>query len=84
MNVQQIIPLGIVFVVIAIVLAFGSQILDDLQDQQTTSSYAYNVTGKGLESLQTFSNWLPTMALVIVASVIIGILVTYLWVRRAA
>jgi hypothetical protein len=44
---------------------------------------AYNATGSGLESLGTFSGWLPTVALIIIASVIIGIIVVYLAGKRA-
>lgn len=34
----------------------------------------YNVTGEGLQSLGELSSWLPTIALVIAAAVVIGVL----------
>ena len=50
----------------------------------TTTSVAYNASGNGLESLGTFSGWLPTVALIIIASVIIGIIVVYLAGKQRA
>jgi len=38
---------------------------------------AFNATEKGLEGLAEFADWLPTLALIIVAAVIIGIIVRY-------
>jgi len=59
--------IAITFVVLAIVLSFGATILDDLQDAQTS----------GLESIEEFADWLPTLALIVVAAIIIGIIVRY-------
>lgn len=41
------------------------------------SGTAVNATVDGLEGLEEFSSWLPTLALIIVAAVIIGIIVAY-------
>ena len=38
---------------------------------------AYNATKGGLEGLNEFADWLPTLALIIIAAVIIGIIVRY-------
>lgn len=38
---------------------------------------AYNATESGLEGLEEFADWLPTLALIIIAAVIIGIIVRY-------
>ena len=69
--------LAITFVVVTIVISFGATILDDIQDDQTENDSDYNATGKGLEALVTFADWLPTLALIVVAAVIIGIIVRY-------
>jgi len=69
--------LAIVFVVLTIILSFGATILDDIQDDQTDNDADWNASGKGLESLNTFADWLPTLALIVVAAVIIGIIVRY-------
>ena len=78
MSIQSLVPLGVAFVVIAFVIAMGSEILQDLYDDQTANSYARNATGEGLESLEELGSWLPTLALVVIAAIIIGVLVTYL------
>jgi hypothetical protein len=46
------------------------------------SSYAYNNTQAGLSSIQILGNWLPTLAIVIVASIIIGTIMIYLYRRN--
>jgi type II secretory pathway component PulF len=82
-TVGALMPLAITFVVIAIAIGLGATVLADIQATQTADTVAYNATGSGLESLGTFSGWLPTVALIIIASVIIGIIVVYLAGKRA-
>lgn len=77
-TIQELAPIAIMFVVIAFVVSMGADILTDLQDNQEDDGYAYNVTGQGLESMETFGDWLPTLALVVIAAIIIGVLVYYL------
>lgn len=77
-QIGDILPLAITFVVIAVAIALGADVLDDIQATQTSGSVAYNTSGYGLTSLNTFGKWLPTLALVIVIAVIIGILIVYL------
>ena len=74
----DLVPIGITFVVVAIALSFGATILTNLSATQSAGSVAANSTTNGLLSLQTFTSWLPSLALVIVAAIVIGILVTYL------
>jgi len=158
-DIKTLAGIGVTFVVIAIILSFGSTILSDLKDDQLTSNNAetkvvvnstktianattytfetfrdcslsgviatnattfrlwdagnYTVSGckvtwigengdlntnhninwsytatfypatsvnatyNGLEGLEEFSSWLPTLALIIVAAIIIGIIVAY-------
>jgi len=77
-DVKALAGLAVVFVVIAIILSFGSTILDSLQDNYSDdNSTAYNATQDGLESLGEFSSWLPTLALIIIAAVIIGVIIRY-------
>jgi len=65
------------FVVVAVVISMGGEILEALRTEQTAQSYAYNITGEALEGAETFGDWLPTIAVVIAAAVVIGIIVTY-------
>lgn len=67
-------PVAIAFVFIAVVVAVGANILTDIQADQTSASYAYNASGFGLESLDTVGSWLPTIALVVAAAIVIGVL----------
>lgn len=60
-------------VVIAITVGMGASILSTLQTSQGNSTQiAYNVSGFGLTSLNTLGQWLPTIALVVAAVVVLG------------
>ena len=74
---SQLAGIAVTFVVLAIVLSFGATILGNLQDDQTSGEVDYNATQHGLESMEEFSSWLPTLAIIIVAAIIIGIVVRY-------
>lgn len=76
---------AIALVVAAIVIAIGSEVLSDVQDKLTgASTYTcgsngtagYNATCGGLEGTETFGDWLDTVALILVAAVVIGIIAT--------
>ena len=77
-TVQNLGALALAVVVVAIIVSMGGEILSQLQETQTSGTYAYNVTGKGLEGMETFGNWIPLIALIVVAAVVIGIIVRYL------
>lgn len=77
-SVNQLGALGLVVVVAAIILGMGAEILAELQEQQTANSSAYNITSQGLAGLAVFGNWIPLIALVLVASIVIGVIVRYL------
>ena len=77
-QIGDILPLSITFVILAIALALGADVLDDIQGTQTVNSTAYNASGYGLSALNTFAKWMPTLALVIIIAVIIGVLIVYL------
>lgn len=68
--------LAIIFVVVTIIIAFGAQILGEFDFDAGT--YEANVTTSGLSALGTFGDWLPTLALVVIAAIIIGVVVMYL------
>ena len=75
MELTHLSTLGVVFVVIAITLSMGAYILDQISSTGNfeTGSVAYNSTVKGGEAIQTIVNFLPIVALVVVAAVVIGI-----------
>lgn len=77
-QVGDMLPLGITIVVLGIALSLGLTVLTDFQDSQTADSSAYNGTGDAIEGLTEFTSYLPTISLVVVVAVIIGIVVKYL------
>lgn len=76
-QVGDLLPLALTFVVVAVAIGIGAAVLQDVRDSDsiTANSAAYNATQSGLDSMETFGDWLPTLALVVVAAVIIGVLI---------
>jgi lipoprotein signal peptidase len=89
MNLQDLAPLAIAFVFVAIVLGIGADVLTSIQSGQgyttvgntgcnstshSACGIAFNATGNGLSSVDELSGWLPTIALVVAAAVVIGVL----------
>ncbi len=64
----------ILLVVIAVVIGVGATVLDKVQETQTANTSAFNATSDGLSGLTTFSSFQPTMAVIVVAVIIIGLL----------
>jgi len=77
MQLSQFSTYVLAFVIIAVIIGIGGTILTEIQSTQTTSSIPYNATESGLEGVETFGNWLPTIAVIIAAAVVIGIIVNY-------
>ena len=84
--------LALGFVLVAIIIAIGGTILVQTQQTQcsagvwnatinncnpTQTSIASNATGYGLVGITSMSQWLPTIAVIIAAAVVIGIIVRY-------
>jgi NADH:ubiquinone oxidoreductase subunit 6 (subunit J) len=67
------------FVVIVIVIVIGVELVSDVQADQTINSSAYNTTALGLAGLTKFSSKLGLLATVIVLSLVLGIIVRYLY-----
>jgi NADH:ubiquinone oxidoreductase subunit 5 (subunit L)/multisubunit Na+/H+ antiporter MnhA subunit len=72
---EDLLPAVVAFVLIAIVGAVGALILQNFQSSSsiTPNSIAYNATGYGLRGVNTIMSYLPLIALVIVAAILIGI-----------
>jgi len=68
----------VILVIVSITLAFGAQINDDVQDDFETNSYAANITGEGLEGLNTLAEKQTTWALIIGVGVVIALLLGFL------
>lgn len=80
MRLEDLSGIAIIFVVVAIVLGIGATVLDNVQDTQTADSYAYNATTEGLEALDEFAGWQTTLAVIVVAAVVIGV-IGFFWQR---
>jgi len=80
MDLRDLAPIGVLFVVIAIALSMGGEILSSLSNQQTGA--AQNITNYGTEGISKIAKWLPTIALVIAAAVVIGVVLTSFILRR--
>jgi hypothetical protein len=74
MTLTDLAPVAIAFVFVAIVIGVGADVLADINADQAANSVADNATTSGLEGLQELSSWLPTIALVIAAAIVIGVL----------
>ena len=68
---------GISLVVGAIVLGLGATILASIQATQVTGSVAANATGYGLTGVNTLASYVPTIAIVAAAAVVIGIILVF-------
>lgn len=77
---------AIMFVVIGVAVSIGAYITSQVQTQigttAGTNSTAYNAAGYAVSGMSTFASWLPILAIVIVAVVIIMLL--YGFVNRTA
>jgi uncharacterized membrane protein len=75
LDMSDLLPAVVAFVLIAIVGSVGALILQNFQSSSsiTANSIAYNAVGYGLNGVNTIMTYLPLIALVIVAAILIGI-----------
>ena len=78
-QIQELLGIGMTLIVLVIGLAYGLEVTSDVQDDMTVGSAEYNATGSGIVAVAKIPTKLPMIVTVIVASVVIGILVTYLY-----
>ena len=69
--------IAIALVVAAIILGMGATILEKIRDTQTTDKVAYNASSYGLTGLSTMGEFIPTIAIVAVAAIVIGIILVF-------
>ena len=70
-------PIAIAFVVVIIVIAVGSIVVQELFDDQTANTAAYNATSEGLNALNNLAGQTPLLATVVIFAVIIGVVVGF-------
>jgi hypothetical protein len=66
----------LVLAVVVITISMIATVLSDMQATQVVGSAAANATGLGITSMSTLAEWTPTIALVIAAALILGIILT--------
>ena len=76
LKLQDLLPVAILLGVTIVGLTVVADIVTDINADQTAGSVAANVSGEGLNALQELGSWTPTLALVVAAALIIGILIS--------
>ena len=74
--------IAIALVVAAVILGMGATILEKIQNTQTLDQHAYNASGFGLSGMTTLSEFIPTIAIVAVAAIVIGIILVFFGRQR--
>lgn len=98
-QIQDILPIGLTFVVLGIGLAYGLNVMGDVRDDGIIADTNYGATGctgsdawncsdaqvnatvDAINGVAKLPEKIPLIATVVVAAIIIGILVRYLFVK---
>ena len=81
MRLQDLAGIAIIFVTVAIVIGIGADVITNIRGTEANYTVKYNTTKYGLEGLEELASWLPTIAIVVVAAVVIGIISLYFAMR---
>jgi len=71
---QEIAGIALTLVGFIIVVSIGADVVDGIQDTQTSGTAAFNVSEDGLEGLTTFGSYSPTLATVFIAGIILTVI----------
>ena len=82
MRLEDLAPAAIGFVVVAIVLSIGADVTNSIASTNFNLTVAGAAANNGTAAMAELSSWLPTIALVIAAAVIIGVVVSYFAFKR--
>ena len=69
--------IAIALVVAAVIIGMGATILEKIQGTQVVNNTAFNTTGFGLTGMNTLAEFIPTIAIVAVAAIVIGIILVF-------
>ena len=81
MRLQDLAGIAIIFVTTAIVIGIGADVVTNIRGGEANHTVKYNTTMYGLQGLEELASWLPTIAIVVVAAVVIGIIALYFAMR---
>jgi len=82
-DIKDLLPIGLTLVVLGIGLAYGMNVMGDVKADMAVDSHEANATQSAIEAVAKIPEKLGLIVTVIVAAVIIGILIRYLFVRFA-
>lgn len=82
-DIKDILSVAMILVVTGIGIAFGLNVMGDVQSDMTADSVEYNATGSAIEGVAKIPAKFPLLVTVVLAAIIIGILVRYLFVKYA-
>jgi len=80
-EIGDLLGIAMTFVVIGIALTYGIDVQSDVRADQTADSLEYNASTNAMTGVSNIAGKLPTLATIVIAAVIIGILVRYMVVR---
>ena len=79
--------IAIALVVASVIIGMGATILEKIQDlsvgNATTGTSAFNISRFGIDGLTTMAEFIPTIAIVAVAAIVIGIILVFFGRQRA-
>jgi len=78
---KDLLPIGMLIVVLVIGLSIGLQVTEETQADMTSGSAAYNATGEGITALAKIPAKLPIVVTVLMAVIILGLLIRNLAFR---
>ena len=81
MEIGDLFGIAMVFVVTGIGISYGLSVLDDVHDDLDANSVEQNATQDAIDATAKFPEKMGLLATVIIAALIIGVLVKYLWQR---
>ena len=80
-DIKDLLAIVLTFIVLGLVMTYGGDIQQDVYDDQTAGSISQTIANNSLQTTQTFSEKSNTIAKVVIAAVIIGILMSYFYFR---
>lgn len=80
--IQSLSVVAVLLVIAIVVMTIGGQVVNEVKKTQAVNSTAENISQAGLASLNKFGDFMPIVAIVTIAGVIIAILVGSFAMRR--
>jgi flagellar motor component MotA len=78
LSLNQLVPAVVAIAVAAIAIGMIAKTLTEIRDTETsTVSGLYNATTEGVDTMQTMAEFLPTLGIVVIAAIVIGVLIMY-------